>query len=123
MLGIVEKPAFTMVSIRRVRAGRKIPKNTEAYFAQNKKPPEVNDRKIKSRITSYNVCYTKLLRFLQEKIPLAEQVRQVPLRQNSYLLVGSPAYQQLDDGKVDFFNSAYLFSPQGKQLGRSDKIV
>ncbi|WP_303720419.1 apolipoprotein N-acyltransferase [Malonomonas rubra] len=60
--------------------------------------------------------------FLQEKIPLAEQVRQVPLRQNSYLLVGSPAYQQLDDGKVDFFNSAYLFSPQGKQLGRSDKI-
>lgn len=60
--------------------------------------------------------------FLQEPTPLADQVRQVPLRHNSYLLVGSPAYQQQPSGEVSYFNSAYLFSPQGKSLGRSDKI-
>lgn len=59
--------------------------------------------------------------FLQEKMSLADQVRQVPVRQNRYLLVGSPAYQRLGDD-FNYYNSAYLFSPSGEELGRSDKI-
>jgi apolipoprotein N-acyltransferase len=60
--------------------------------------------------------------FLQEQSPLAEQVRNVPIQQQNYLLVGSPAYQQVAENDYRYFNSAYLFSPQGEQLGRSDKI-
>lgn len=60
--------------------------------------------------------------YLQESTSLTEQVRQVPLRHKSYLLVGSPAYQQQKNGEISYFNSAYLYSPQGEQLGRSDKI-
>lgn len=60
--------------------------------------------------------------FLQEKTPHAEQVRQVPLRENSYLLVGSPAYQKLNKNDYHYFNRAYLLSPQGEELGFSDKI-
>ncbi len=46
MLGIVAKPATVRVSIRQTRDGRKISKNSEAYFAKSKKPTEVNERKI-----------------------------------------------------------------------------
>jgi hypothetical protein len=46
VLGIVAKPAAVSVSIRQTRNGRKTSKNPEAYFAQSKKPPEVNDKKI-----------------------------------------------------------------------------
>ncbi len=46
MPGIVAKPADLRVLIRQARAGKKMSKNSEAYFAQSKKPPEVNDRKI-----------------------------------------------------------------------------
>lgn len=60
--------------------------------------------------------------FLQEKSDLAEQVRQVPLQENSYLLVGSPAYKQFGKNDYRYYNRAYLFSPQGKELGFSDKI-
>lgn len=60
--------------------------------------------------------------FLQEQTPLADRVRQVPVEKNSYLLVGSPAYQSQGDGDYRYFNSAYLFSPAGEELGRSDKI-
>ncbi|NOY13114.1 MAG: apolipoprotein N-acyltransferase [Deltaproteobacteria bacterium] len=60
--------------------------------------------------------------FLQDPSPLSEQVRQLPLRYNCYLLVGSPAYQRSGEKAVSYFNSAYLFSPSGKNLGRSDKI-
>jgi apolipoprotein N-acyltransferase len=60
--------------------------------------------------------------YLQEKSPLAGQVRQVPVQQETYLLVGSPAYQQQAEDQYSYYNSAYLFSPAGKELGRSDKI-
>ena len=60
--------------------------------------------------------------FLQEQTPMAEQVRQVPLRQSSYLLVGSPAYQRTGKNSYQYFNRAYLLSPEGKELGYSDKI-
>jgi apolipoprotein N-acyltransferase len=39
---------------------------------------------------------------------------------NASLLVGSPAYQQSSDG-YQYFNSAYLLSPSGAEVGRSDK--
>ncbi len=60
--------------------------------------------------------------YLQESTSSSEQVRQVPAQHNSYLLVGSPAFHQQENGEISYFNSAYLYSPQGEQLGRSDKI-
>ncbi len=60
--------------------------------------------------------------YLQDQSPLTEQVRQLPRQQGRYLLAGSPAYQQVAEGQYSYYNSAYLFSPQGEQLGRSDKI-
>lgn len=60
--------------------------------------------------------------FLQEETAPAAQVRQVPLRENSYLLVGSPAYRQFGKDEYRYYNRAYLFSPQGEELGFSDKI-
>jgi len=58
--------------------------------------------------------------FLQDQSDLAEQVRQLPKTLNASLLVGSPAYQQSSDG-YQYFNSAYLLSPSGAEVGRSDK--
>jgi len=58
--------------------------------------------------------------FLQDRSDLAEQVRQLPKTLNASLLVGSPAYQQSSDG-YQYFNSAYLLSPSGAEVGRSDK--
>ena len=40
-----------------------------------------------------------------------------------YLLTGSPAYDyNIDTGKIDFFNSAYLLGPPGRVIGRYDKV-
>ena len=53
----------------------------------------------------------------------ASQVRAVPRRQQAFLLFGSPSYQrQESEQEVDYFNSAYLLSPQAQLLGRSDKV-
>jgi len=60
--------------------------------------------------------------FLQEKTPLTEQVRQVPQNLQTHLLVGSPAYEKLSAKDYRYYNRAYLFSPQGEELGYSDKI-
>lgn len=60
--------------------------------------------------------------FLQDASAIAAQVRQLPLRVDSYLLVGSPAYQQADAQSYRYYNSAFLLSPQGEELGRSDKV-
>jgi apolipoprotein N-acyltransferase len=60
--------------------------------------------------------------YLQEPSALSAQVRQLPRQLGSYLLTGSPAYQQMPDKSYRNYNSAFLFSPQGEQLGRSDKI-
>lgn len=59
--------------------------------------------------------------FLQDPSPLGNQVRRFAARSGSYLLVGSPAYEE-DGGQQRLFNSAFLFSPSGQVLGRSDKI-
>ncbi len=60
--------------------------------------------------------------YLQEEHPLAQQVRQLPQELGSFLLVGSPAYQEQPDRSYRYYNSSFLYSPQGKELGRSDKI-
>jgi apolipoprotein N-acyltransferase len=60
--------------------------------------------------------------FLQEPGRLSEPVKALPQQLASYLLVGSPAYEQLAANHYRYYNSAFLFSPQGKELGRSDKI-
>ncbi len=60
--------------------------------------------------------------FLQDSSPLAEQVRLRAKQANSHLLLGSPAFQKLGDKKYRYYNSAFLLSPQGEMLGRSDKI-
>ncbi|MCK4502570.1 MAG: apolipoprotein N-acyltransferase [Desulfuromonadales bacterium] len=60
--------------------------------------------------------------FLQDKSPLAERVRALPLQWQTPLLVGSPAYRQSGPDKYQYYNSAYLFSASGQELGRSDKI-
>ncbi|WP_321369907.1 apolipoprotein N-acyltransferase [uncultured Desulfuromusa sp.] len=59
--------------------------------------------------------------FLQDQSNLAEHVRKLPQKLNAYLLVGSPAYEKLSPDTYQYFNSAYLFSPSGVELGRSDK--
>jgi apolipoprotein N-acyltransferase len=60
--------------------------------------------------------------YLQDPSELSMQVGQLPRQTGSYLLVGSPAYQRLPDQNYRNYNSAFLFSPQGEVLGRSDKI-
>jgi len=60
--------------------------------------------------------------YLQEQSLLASRVKALPKQLDSYLLVGSPAYQRRGNEDYRYFNSAFLFSPQGKELGRSDKI-
>jgi apolipoprotein N-acyltransferase len=59
--------------------------------------------------------------YFQDSSPLARQVRDIPLRTGSQLLLGSPAYEPEGDGHR-FLNSAFVLSTQGEILGRSDKV-
>ncbi len=60
--------------------------------------------------------------FLQDQSELAARVKQLPVQLETSLLIGSPAYRQLSPDKYEYYNSAYLFSSAGEELGRSDKI-
>ena len=60
--------------------------------------------------------------YLQDLTKFSAQVRELPQQVGSFLLTGSPAYQQVAADDYRYFNSAFLFSPQGKELGRSDKV-
>ena len=60
--------------------------------------------------------------FLQENSIQGGRVKALPKQLDSYLLVGSPAYEQLAGNDIHYYNSAFLFSPDGRELGRSDKI-
>ena len=59
--------------------------------------------------------------YFQKESLLAEQVRDTARETSAYLLFGSPAVEQLD-GRQRYLNSAFLLSPSGENLGRSDKI-
>ncbi len=60
--------------------------------------------------------------FLQDDGALQQQVKAVPGETQSALLVGSPSYEAHAEGQVKYYNSAFLFSPRGELLGRSDKL-
>lgn len=59
--------------------------------------------------------------YFQERNPLSLEVGQVPVQTGAYLLFGSPAYER-KNRSFKYLNSAYLLSPEGKVLGRSDKV-
>ncbi len=59
--------------------------------------------------------------FLQSDAIFAPLVYDVPREIGSYLLAGSPAYAR-KDGRVEYYNSAFLLSPEGEVLNRYDKV-
>jgi apolipoprotein N-acyltransferase len=59
--------------------------------------------------------------YFQEGGPLTEAVVEVPLRTGAFLLLGSPAYEVVNR-RERYLNSAFLLSPRGAVLGRSDKV-
>jgi apolipoprotein N-acyltransferase len=59
--------------------------------------------------------------FFQRGGPLAAQVRATARDSGSFLLFGSPAYEQ-SGRDLRYLNSAFLLSPEGRTLGRSDKV-
>ncbi|KIH75873.1 hypothetical protein GFER_14180 [Geoalkalibacter ferrihydriticus DSM 17813] len=59
--------------------------------------------------------------YFQDPNPLSQQVRQVAQETNTYLLFGSPAYEVVNR-QYQYLNSAFLLSPAGEVLGRSDKV-
>lgn len=74
--------------------------------------------------------------FYQDGGRKAEKVRSVARKNQAMLLFGSPAYIKVVDqngekqvgnhdqnqGRYRYLNSAYLLSPQGQTVGRSDKV-
>ena len=59
--------------------------------------------------------------FLQADSVYASFVRNVPVRDQSFVLIGAPGFRR-QGGKVSYTNSAFLLSPQGEITGRYDKI-
>lgn len=59
--------------------------------------------------------------FFQEPGVLSDQVRQVATRRGAWLLFGSPAFEDINRRRR-YLNSAFLLSPSGEDLGRSDKV-
>jgi apolipoprotein N-acyltransferase len=59
--------------------------------------------------------------YFQDDTVYASRVKRIAASVRGYLLAGSPAYDNVD-GAVKYRNSAFLLSPTGKLLGRSDKI-
>lgn len=59
--------------------------------------------------------------YFQEVGPLAVEVARVASDTGTALLFGSPAYE-IVNRRPRYLNSAFMLSPQGEVLGRSDKI-
>ncbi|MDY0268726.1 apolipoprotein N-acyltransferase [Trichloromonas sp.] len=59
--------------------------------------------------------------YFQEPGPLSAQVTEVSRAIGGHLLFGSPAYEK-GMGSYRYLNSAFLLSPSGVVLGRSDKV-
>lgn len=59
--------------------------------------------------------------YFQEVSPLALEVARVAADTGTSLLFGSPAYEVVNRSPR-YLNSAFMLSPQGQVLGRSDKI-
>jgi apolipoprotein N-acyltransferase len=59
--------------------------------------------------------------FFQDEPVHAERIRNMTRELSTALLTGSPAHE-LRNGKRTFLNSAFVISPSGETVGRSDKI-
>ncbi len=59
--------------------------------------------------------------FFQEGKELAREVPALTRQTEAYLLFGSPAYMVVNR-RARYLNSAFLLSPVGEELGRSDKV-
>ncbi|MBT1073039.1 apolipoprotein N-acyltransferase [Pelotalea chapellei] len=59
--------------------------------------------------------------FFQDELHQAERIKRLARELSVTLLVGSPAHE-LRNGRRTFLNSAFVISPTGETIGRSDKI-
>ncbi len=59
--------------------------------------------------------------YFEQDGPLLEQLKGLVRRTKAYHLVGAPAYEKLD-GKVAYYNRAYLMAPDGGTVAHYDKI-
>jgi len=57
----------------------------------------------------------------QDENDLHHQLKALPVKTKSWFIFGSMSYSTRNQG-VDYFNSAYLLSPQGIILGKYDKV-
>lgn len=57
----------------------------------------------------------------QDENDLHRQLSDLPIKTKSWFIFGSMSYARRKQG-VDYFNSAYLLSPQGLILGKYDKV-
>jgi apolipoprotein N-acyltransferase len=59
--------------------------------------------------------------YFQDDLKYASRIKRVATDVKSYLVTGSPAYDS-EGGSIRYRNSAFLLSPKGEVLGRSDKV-
>lgn len=59
--------------------------------------------------------------YFQDDPKYASRIKRVAAGVKSFLVTGSPAYDN-EGGSIKYRNSAYLLSPTGEVLGRTDKI-
>lgn len=59
--------------------------------------------------------------FVETQRDLFEDVKDLSISIKTPILIGSPRYEDID-GKTSYYNSAYLFSKDGKMEGRYDKV-
>lgn len=59
--------------------------------------------------------------FFQDESRQADRIKKLARELSTSMIIGSPAYE-LRNGKRVFLNSAFMISPAGETIGRSDKI-
>ncbi|NOS35749.1 MAG: apolipoprotein N-acyltransferase [Deltaproteobacteria bacterium] len=59
--------------------------------------------------------------YLQLRDSNGEMVLETARKTESHIITGSPAYRR-GEGGVEYFNSAFLISPEGEMVGRYDKV-
>lgn len=59
--------------------------------------------------------------FFQDAKKYQPFILDIPKKTHAFLLFGTPSYK-IEKGKVNHYNSAYLFSPTGEWIGKYDKI-
>ncbi|MBI5194238.1 MAG: apolipoprotein N-acyltransferase [Nitrospirae bacterium] len=60
--------------------------------------------------------------FFQERSVYQQEIYDLAKRNNISLLFGSPSYKYIDEYNIKLFNSAYLISPDGRDMSRYDKM-